>query len=326
MVNPVFCQLKGLSAEEIIGKTPQELDDYERAKEAAGLQKQPPRQRMLAAQGEEHHKRIMRTGETIEVEEAYPQPDGRVEYFHVVKTPVFDALGVIVGSQGVQFDITERRQAEQKLAESRNFLDRIINAVPDPIFVKDRQHRGVLINDAFCQLMRLKREELLGKTDHNHDFLTPAQADEFKSKDEQVFTTGKENINEETITAADGTVHFIITKKALYTGENGEKFIVGVIQDITERKRAELELESIHQRLVDVSRQAGMAEVATNVLHNVGNVLNSVNVSAAAGGGQCEKIQNLLPRQSRRHAGRTRRRSGRRLSPAIRKAGKCPAY
>ena len=83
-----------------------------KAGEAAGLLKQPPRQRMLAAQGEDHHKRIMRTGETIEGEEAYPQPDGTVEYFHVVKTPVFDPLGLVIGSQGVQFDITERRRME----------------------------------------------------------------------------------------------------------------------------------------------------------------------------------------------------------------------
>ena len=51
------------------------------------------------------------------------------------------------------------------------------------------------------------------------------------------------------------------------------------IRDITERKRAEAELEQAHRQLLDVSRQAGMAEVATGVLHNVGNVLNSVNVS-----------------------------------------------
>jgi signal transduction histidine kinase len=56
---------------------------------------------------------------------------------------------------------------------------------------------------------------------------------------------------------------------------------VSVIQDITERKQAELELERVHQQLIDASRQAGMAEIATNVLHNVGNVLNSVNVSAS---------------------------------------------
>ncbi len=52
-------------------------------------------------------------------------------------------------------------------------------------------------------------------------------------------------------------------------------------RDVTERERAEVEKQDLHKRLVAASRQAGMAEVATNVLHNVGNVLNSVNISAA---------------------------------------------
>jgi signal transduction histidine kinase len=50
--------------------------------------------------------------------------------------------------------------------------------------------------------------------------------------------------------------------------------------EIEERTRAEAELQRVHQQLMDASRHAGMAEVATGVLHNVGNVLNSVNVSA----------------------------------------------
>lgn len=50
--------------------------------------------------------------------------------------------------------------------------------------------------------------------------------------------------------------------------------------EIAERTRAEQELQNLHQKLMETSRQAGMAEVATGVLHNVGNVLNSVNVSA----------------------------------------------
>jgi len=50
--------------------------------------------------------------------------------------------------------------------------------------------------------------------------------------------------------------------------------------EVIEHKRAQEELERVHRQLMDASRQAGMAEIATNVLHNVGNVLNSVNVSA----------------------------------------------
>jgi len=53
-----------------------------------------------------------------------------------------------------------------------------------------------------------------------------------------------------------------------------------LVHEIAERKRAEEELQRTQQQLIDASRQAGMAEVATGVLHNVGNVLNSVNVSA----------------------------------------------
>ena len=55
---------------------------------------------------------------------------------------------------------------------------------------------------------------------------------------------------------------------------------VWCFRDISARKKAESELAQAHRRLVEASRQAGMAEVATSVLHNVGNVLNSVNVSA----------------------------------------------
>ena len=57
-------------------------------------------------------------------------------------------------------------------------------------------------------------------------------------------------------------------------------FFSGVIRDVSERRTAEVTLRDSQQRLLETSRLAGMAEVATGVLHNVGNVLNSVNVSA----------------------------------------------
>jgi PAS domain S-box-containing protein len=86
--------------------------------------------------------------------------------------------------------------------------------------------------------------------------------------------------------------HVIVTpEKAVRTVLSSGRRLVGpgggalgavvVAQDITERRLAEQELEEVHKQLLVASRQAGMAEVATNVLHNVGNVLNSVNVSAS---------------------------------------------
>ncbi len=79
--------------------------------------------------------------------------------------------------------------------------------------------------------------------------------------------------------------------QAVFVPESGQKqhALYGVMMDITEAKAAEAQLAEMNKQLHDASRQAGMAEVATGVLHNVGNVLNSVNVSA---GLVLEKLRN----------------------------------
>lgn len=78
--------------------------------------------------------------------------------------------------------------------------------------------------------------------------------------------------------------------------------------EIAERRRAESELQALHLELVDASREAGMAEVATGVLHNVGNVLNSVNVSASL---IAERLQHSKTANLARAAQLLRENSGR---------------
>lgn len=79
----------------------------------------------------------------------------------------------------------------------------------------------------------------------------------------------------------DGSYRWILSRGAALTGPTGKPVrFAGSHTDITRRKEAEAELTRLNRELVSVSHQAGMAEVATGVLHNVGNVLNSVNVSA----------------------------------------------
>lgn len=60
---------------------------------------------------------------------------------------------------------------------------------------------------------------------------------------------------------------------------NSNRYLTGIVIDISEQKQREAELEKTHQQLLSLSRQAGMAEVATSILHNIGNILNSTNVS-----------------------------------------------
>lgn len=189
-----------------------------------------------------------------------PLKIGDKEYWvQTDKIPYRDQNGKIIGVIGFTIDITEQKKTEDKLKESRLFLDQIINSVGDPIFVKDRKHRWVLLNDAFCAFMGKQREELLGKSDH--EFFPKAEADIFWEKDEAVFSSGRNNINEESFTDAKGMPHTIVTHKTLYTDENGSQHIVGVISDITSRKQSEMavkESEARYRSIFESSRDAIM--------------------------------------------------------------------
>jgi len=116
----------------------------------------------------------------------------------------------------------------------------MINGIPDPIFVKNRQHQWILLNDAFCNFIGHSREELIGKSDY--DLLPKAEADVFWETDELVFTTGMTDEKEEFFTDSYGVTHFILTKKCLFEDEQGDHFLVGTIRNFTQQKRVEAEL------------------------------------------------------------------------------------
>ena len=140
----------------------------------------------------------------------------------------------------VWHNVTEQLQAEAALVASRNYLDKIIQAIPDPVFVKNRAHQWVLFNEALCRMMGKEATDIQGKSDY--DYFPPEEAKVFWDQDERVFINGGESVNEEIFTDVSGNKYTIVTKKKLYTNEQGEPFIVGVIRDITLLKETEEKL------------------------------------------------------------------------------------
>jgi diguanylate cyclase (GGDEF)-like protein/PAS domain S-box-containing protein len=137
------------------------------------------------------------------------------------------------------------------LKNPKDHLDQIINTISDPVFVKDRQHKWVLLNDSNCRMIGKDREELLGKSDY--DFFPNHEADVFWKKDEEVFKSGKENVNEEAFTDTEGKTSIVVTKKTLYEDSEGNKFIIGISRDITRRKMMEEKLRQALEKVKSLS-------------------------------------------------------------------------
>src|SRR5690349_11665344 len=97
---------------------------------------------------------------------------------HVTLLPARDARGEVERVEVVLEDVRERVE----LARAQLFLESILEGLPNPVFVKDEQHRWVLLNDAYCRFMGYERSQLLGKSDH--DFFPKEEAEVFWAKDD----------------------------------------------------------------------------------------------------------------------------------------------
>ena len=131
------------------------------------------------------------------------------------------------------------------------FLNNIIDAVADPILVKDSRLRFVLVNQALCDFTGIPRERFIGRTDE--DLFPMEQAAVFNAMDRKVFATGQPNVNEEAHTHADGSVRTIRTTKTCFTDENGKQVLVGIFTDLTALRATQRELEAANQRLHDLA-------------------------------------------------------------------------
>ncbi|MCU0567458.1 MAG: PAS domain-containing protein [Oculatellaceae cyanobacterium Prado106] len=229
LVNQSFANAIGKSADEVVGKTDLELGCSERVVLGDAAQGIPGYQALdqAALMGQS----VMTSHTPINL------PDGSSHIFETQKVPLRDTQGQIFGVLGLSRDVTDRHFAEQQIKEAKDFLNSVLDGIADPIFVKDHEHRWILLNHSMCEMLGMEREALLGKSDY--DISPKEQADIFWEKDNLVLTTEVEDVNEEYHTGATGELRFISTKKSCFRDAKGNKFLVGSIRDISDRKKSE---------------------------------------------------------------------------------------
>jgi PAS domain S-box-containing protein len=287
LVNSWFCDLCGINPKEIMDKRPDEV---------AAVKTRETEVLALNA-GAGHHQEIMRTGKTIEVMEEHHDANGQLRYMQAIKTPVFGADGELIGSQGILLDVTQRKQAETALAYEQYLLNALLSNSDDKIYFKDLRSKFIRCSASMAKLFNVEKpEDLVGKSDR--DFFSDEHACRVFEDEQAIMRTGEPQIGKvEKETWPDGRVTWVISTKMPLRDKAGKiAGTFGISKDITAMKKTEAELAQTHRQLLDASRQAGMADVATSVLHNVGNVLNSVNVSTSLISDKIQKskISNVL--------------------------------
>lgn len=161
--------------------------------------------------------------------------------FRTQAVPVHDNLGAIVAGMIVAQNITAEKQqeealrnAEQLLEDHANFLQGLIDAIPNPIFYKDMEGRYQGCNTTWLKYLGKTREEVLGKSVYD---LNPKElADIYYAKDQEVYQQPDGiQVYESQVRNADGTSNPVIFSKAIIHNNDGSPWgLVGVITDITE--------------------------------------------------------------------------------------------
>jgi len=157
---------------------------------------------------------------------------------------------------------------KDKIKNSTDYLTSVIDLVDDAVFVKDDKHRFIFANDALCNMLGIKRKNIIGKT--LGESLPKDQMEHFLKVDKMVLNSGQESSIEEKLTGSKGKILTIITKKTRYIDDKGNKFLLGVIHDITEADLATVkinekvdELEKINSLMV--GRELRMIELKREI-------------------------------------------------------------
>jgi PAS domain S-box-containing protein len=202
--------------------------------------------------------------------------DGSIRWIHEIFQTIFDDSGEVIGSQGIQHDITERKQAEEKLRESEEKLRRILETVSDGLTVTDLSGVITEVNDAILRLGGFSsKDAVIGKNAFESiDFPDRERALTDMLELAQQGALGRSEYN---LLRADGSSYPAeISANVLKDAAGNPAGFVSMIRDITERKQAEekvshlnLTLHSIRNINQLITREKDRSKLLGNVCKNL---------------------------------------------------------
>ncbi|MBF0567671.1 MAG: PAS domain-containing protein [Nitrospirae bacterium] len=222
------------------------------------------------------------------------QPNGTVKHIKANGMVIRNSEGAPIRMLGTNYDITGRKLREQQERyRSHTMLTTLIDNVPDLAWIKDKEGRFIMANEALSLAFKIPVNEVIGRTDF--DIMPRELAEKYRADDQFIMADGLRRCIEEPVIDAEGRTHIVETIKTPMKNDNGVVIgTVGIAHDITERKQLEDELEQLNtnleemvisemqkrraqeQLLVQQSKMAAMGEMIAIIAHQWRQPLNAI--------------------------------------------------
>ncbi len=234
-----------------------------------GLELVPPDQAERASQEDQE---VIRRGVLRTAELWVTCADGRKALFSTTKSPVYNTAGEIIGLMGEGYDITGRRLEQETMMREKSLLRAVIDAIPDLVFYKDANCRYLGCNKSMENLLGVREEDIIGKTDA--DFLAPDLAASCALADLEAMRTGGRVVGEELVHTPGGTLIYESVKTPYFAPDGKAIGIVCISRDITTRKESEKATKAA-QIAADESNRA-KSEFLANMSHEIRTPMNAI--------------------------------------------------
>lgn len=147
---------------------------------------------------------------------------------------------------GIGIDISKQKKAHQEVKKQKKLLAAIMEQSGSIIFVKDVGGEYRLVNEQFCELFKMKNDDIIGLSDRK--LLGEKEAEKIVEEDQEILKSGIATTFEESVQIKGEIRRFLTTKYPLKNIEGFEQSICGITNDITAQKRAEAELEKLYKK------------------------------------------------------------------------------
>ncbi|HVY71141.1 MAG TPA: PAS domain S-box protein, partial [Verrucomicrobiae bacterium] len=213
--------------------------------------------------------------EKIIREEKFTTPAGEVMWLQTVKRPIISPDGKAHYVLGVATDITARKREEEERKRAEAFLQSVVQNLPITVFIKEvKEFRYVLLNRAGEELFGFGPGEAVGKSDF--DFLGRDEAERRTERNREIIAAGRlVDIPEEEVLTRHRGLRVLHTRKIPIFDEAGQPlYLLGISQDVTEKKREEEELRQA--KLAAEAASRAKSEFLANMSHEIRTPMNGI--------------------------------------------------